>query len=62
MEQGDWTVVVMNADDKAGVDAILVLGARLSNIVPVMWGVLAVGAILMLGGGLLAFRGSEWSG
>ncbi|MEA2000878.1 MAG: MMPL family transporter [Actinomycetota bacterium] len=57
VEQGDWTVVVMNADGSAGVDANLVLGARISNIVGVMWGALALGLISMLGGGLLAFRG-----
>ena len=38
VEQGDWTVVLMNGDGSAGVDANLVLGARVSNIVAVMWG------------------------
>ncbi len=57
VEQGEWSVVVMNADGSEGVDASLVLGAGISNIVAVMWGVLALGVILMLVGGLLAFRG-----
>ncbi len=57
VEQGEWTVVVMNADGSAGVDANLLLGAKISNIVAIMWGVLAFGVISMLVGGLLAFRG-----
>ncbi|MCP3997569.1 MAG: MMPL family transporter [bacterium] len=57
VEQGDWSIVVMNADGSAGVDASLVLGIGISNIVAVMWGVLGFGVILMLGGGLLMFRG-----
>ncbi|MDH3731847.1 MAG: hypothetical protein OES13_12125, partial [Acidimicrobiia bacterium] len=35
-EQGAWSVVVMNADGAAGVDAELVRGVRVSNIVTVM--------------------------
>jgi predicted RND superfamily exporter protein len=57
VEQGEWSVVVMNADGLAGVDTSLVLGAGISNIVAVMWGVLAFGVISMLAGGLFAFRG-----
>jgi len=56
IEQGEWTVVVMNADGSADVDASLVFGARLSNFVVVAWGVFGFGAVLILVGLLLVFR------
>ncbi len=56
-EQGDWSVVVMNADGSAGVDADLVRGVRVSNIVPVMWVALVFGLVSLLVGGFLLFRG-----
>ena len=58
VERGEWSVVVMNADASAGVDASLVLGVRLSNVVAVLWGVFAFGLIALLGGGALLFRGA----
>ena len=57
VEQGEWSVVVMNADGSFGVDASLVRGVRLSNFVAVAWGVFAFGVISLLGGGLLMVRG-----
>ncbi len=57
VEQGEWSVVVMNADGSSGVDASLVRGVRLSNFVAVAWGVFAFGVISLLGGGLLMVRG-----
>jgi len=57
VEQGEWTLVVMNADGSSGVDASLVRGVRLSNFVAVAWGVLAFGVISLLGGGSLMVRG-----
>ena len=56
IEQGEWTVVVMNADGSAGVDASLVFGARISNFVWVAWGVFAFGVFVMLGGVVLVLR------
>jgi len=56
IEQGEWTVVVMNADGSAGVDASLVFGARISNFVWVAWGVFAFGVFVMLGGVFLVLR------
>jgi len=56
IEQGQWTIVVMNADGSAGVDASLVFGARLSNFLWVAWGVFAFGLVSMLGGAVLIFR------
>ena len=58
IEQGEWSVVAMNADASSGVDVSLVLGARLSNFVWVAWGVFAFGVISLLGGGYLVVRGS----
>lgn len=57
VEQGDWSVVVMNADGSAGVDTDLVRGVRVSNIVAVMWAALVLGSLSLLVGGFLLFRG-----
>jgi len=59
IEQGDWSVVVMNADGSTGVDVSLVFGARLSNFVLVAWGVFAFGIISLVGGGFLTVRGAR---
>ncbi len=59
IEQGDWSVVVMNADGSSGVDVSLVFGARLSNFVLVAWGVFAFGIISLVGGGVLTVRGAR---
>ncbi|HWT24072.1 MAG TPA: hypothetical protein VN213_11250, partial [Solirubrobacteraceae bacterium] len=40
VEQGSWTVVVMNADGSAGVDAGISAGAKVPFLAPVGWGVL----------------------
>jgi hypothetical protein len=62
LESGSWTVVVMNADASAGVDADLIFGAKISNIVVVAWIVMAIGLISVLGGGYLMYRGFRRSG
>lgn len=57
---GSWTVVVMNADGRRGIAVGAELGARLPALVWIALGVLAAGAVLLVGGGLLiagAFRG-----
>jgi len=61
IEQGEWSVVVMNADASSGVDANLVLGARLSNFIWVAWSVFAFGVMSLLGGGYLVVRGAGGS-
>jgi hypothetical protein len=57
---GSWTVVVMNADGHPGIAVGADLGARMPALVWITLGVLASGAVLLLGGGLLvagAIRG-----
>lgn len=57
---GSWTVVVMNADGRPGVDVGADLGARFPALPWIAVGVLAGGAIFMAGGVLLiagAIRG-----
>ena len=56
---GSWTVVVMNADGRPGVDIGADLGAKVPALPWIALGFLVVGAILMAGGVLLivgAFR------
>lgn len=52
-EKGSWTVVVMNADGRPGLDVDTDLGARLPAVLWVSLGVLAGGAIFFAGGALL---------
>lgn len=63
---GSWTVVVMNADGRPGIGEVGAdLGARYPALVWIALGVLAGGAVLLLGGVLLissAIRRSRASG
>ncbi|HEU6446102.1 MAG TPA: hypothetical protein VFL61_13695 [Gaiellaceae bacterium] len=57
---GSWTVVVMNADGRPGIDVGADLGARMPAVLWIAVGVLAAGAVLIVGGALLiagAIRG-----
>jgi hypothetical protein len=53
---GDWRIVVMNANGAAGVRAELAIGARFPHLLGIGIGALAGGALLLLlgGGGILA--------
>jgi len=51
--KGSWTVVVMNADGRPGIDVGADLGARMPAVLWVAIGVLVAGAILLAGGVLL---------
>ena len=51
--KGSWTVVVMNADGRPGIDVRTDLGARMPDVVWVAVGLLAAGAVFAAGGGLL---------
>jgi hypothetical protein len=45
---GSWTVVIMNADGTAGVDADISAGATLPVILPASLGAVAVGVVLLV--------------
>ena len=56
---GSWTVVVMNADGRPGINVGADLGARMPAVLGIALGVLIAGAVFLAGGGLLiagAFR------
>jgi hypothetical protein len=48
VEDGDWSIVVMNDDASAGVDARVSAGAKLGFLAPLGWGV-TIGGLLALG-------------
>jgi hypothetical protein len=50
---GSWTVVVMNADGRPGVDVTADLGARIPALLWISVGLLVAGAVLAAGGVLL---------
>ena len=50
---GSWTVVVMNADGRPGIDVGADLGARMPAVFWIAVGLLAAGAVLLAGGALL---------
>jgi hypothetical protein len=57
---GSWTVVVMNADGRPGIDVRADLGARIPAALWIAVGLLAAGAVLLAGGALVvagAIRG-----
>jgi hypothetical protein len=54
VKQGNWSVVVMNADASAGVNAGVSAGARVDWLTPAGWGTLGGGLLLTaIAGGLL---------
>ena len=61
---GSWTVVVMNADGRPGINVSADLGARIPAVLWIALGVLIAGAIFLAGGVLLiagAIRGRRAS-
>ena len=52
-KDGAWTVVVMNADGRPGINIGADLGARISAVLWIAVGVLAAGGIFLVGGVLL---------
>lgn len=50
---GSWTVVVMNADGRSGIDVRADLGARIPALLWIAVGLLAAGVVFGVGGGLL---------
>ncbi|MEE9206223.1 MAG: hypothetical protein V3U50_04480, partial [Acidimicrobiia bacterium] len=57
VEQGVWSVVVMNADASVGVDVDLELAARVPLVVTIAWVLAGLGLFSVLGGGFLLYRG-----
>ena len=53
--KGNWSVVVMNADASAGVDARLSLGAKVGFVFWVGLGLVIAGAILLASGAVMIF-------
>ena len=51
---GDWSVVVMNADGSAGVDARVSAGAKLPWLTAVGWGTLGAGVLGLIIAGLVS--------
>jgi len=63
-KDGSWTVVVMNADARPGIDVGADLGARMPAVLWIAVGVLAAGGLFLAGGALLiagAIRGRRAS-
>jgi hypothetical protein len=50
---GSWTVVVMNADGRPGIDVAADLGARMPSLLWIAVGFLAAGVVLAVGGAFL---------
>ena len=50
-KKGSWTVVVMNADARPGIDVGADLGARMPAVPWIAIGLLASGAVFLAGGG-----------
>ncbi|NNC80302.1 MAG: hypothetical protein HKN94_09155 [Acidimicrobiales bacterium] len=57
IDAGNWTVVAMNADGSAGVDADLAFGLKIANLGAIAWTVFGFGLISLLLGGFLFYRG-----
>src|SRR5215207_949246 len=59
VEDGDWSVVVMNADGSAGVDADVKAGAELSFLDEAGWVLLGTGLLALAGAGALLYAGAR---
>jgi hypothetical protein len=58
-EEGEWSIVVMNADGSEVVDAELSAGAEANFLIWVAVALLVVGALLIIGGGGMIFAGAR---
>jgi hypothetical protein len=57
VKQGNWSIVVMNADGSAGVNAGVSAGAQADWLTPAAWGTLGGGLLLAAAAGGLLFAG-----
>jgi hypothetical protein len=56
---GDWSVVVMNADGSPGIDADVRAGANLPWLDEAAWGAIGIGAVLLLISAALLYTGTR---
>lgn len=59
VESGDWTVVLMNADGSAGVDADVRLGIKVGWLLPALIGLLVGGVLAIAAGVALIVAGAR---
>jgi hypothetical protein len=57
IEDGDWSVVVMNADGSAGVDALISTGAKVPFLDELGWSALGSGSFVLVAGLALLVTG-----
>jgi hypothetical protein len=57
VKDGDWSVVVMNADGSRGVDAEVEAGAKIPYLSAIGWTAVGTGALLMIGAAALLVAG-----
>jgi hypothetical protein len=59
VDDGDWSVVVMNADGSPGVDADVRAGAKVPWLDEAAWGALGIGTVLLAISGALLYTGAR---
>jgi hypothetical protein len=59
VEQGSWSVVVMNADGSAGVDADITAGAKIPFLSAAGWVLIGGGLLLLAAAGGLLYAGAR---
>jgi hypothetical protein len=57
--EGNWALVLMNADGSRTVEADLTLGARVGFVLPLAIGLLAGGAVLLVAGAMMLYLGAR---